>query len=57
MNQYTRPYLRDRFLAEQQDQLARDAELEDPALAYRQLVEQLWSDVGEGDGEVDRCAA
>ena len=49
MNQYSRQFLRDRFLAEQQDQLAEDAKLDDPAVAYRSLVEERWSDAGADD--------
>ena len=33
--------LRERFLAEQQDQLREDAKLVDPAEAYRALLEEL----------------
>ena len=33
--------LRERFLAEQQQQLREDAKLTDPAEAYRALVEEL----------------
>ncbi len=41
MNPYSRQYLRERYLAEQQAQLAKDAQLSDPAMAYRELLEEL----------------
>ncbi len=44
MNRYSRAYLRERFLAEQQDQLAKDATLADPADAYRVLLEELYAE-------------
>jgi hypothetical protein len=40
--------LRERFLAEQQQQLREDAKLTDPAEAYRALLEEL-SDNGESE--------
>ena len=41
-----RQTLRERFLAEQQDQLTKDARLLDPAEAYKALIAEL-------DGESD----
>lgn len=41
MNPYSRQYLRERYLAEQQSQLAEDAKLDDPAVAYRALLAEL----------------
>jgi hypothetical protein len=40
--------LRERFLAEQQQQLKEDAKLTDPAEAYRALLDEL-SDDARGD--------
>ena len=57
MNQYSREHLRDRFLAEQQDQLARDAEIDDPSIAYLRLVAELWAGADEDwDEAADRAA-
>ena len=41
MNVYSRKYLKERFVAQQQAQLAKDARLPDPAYAYEALVEEL----------------
>ena len=41
---FERKKLRARFLAEQQIQLARDAQLADPAEAYRNLVAELMAE-------------
>ncbi len=41
MNHYSRQYLRERYLAVQQSQLAEDAKLDDPQAAYRALLEEL----------------
>jgi hypothetical protein len=38
---YQRQVLRERFLAQQQLRLAEDARLDDPAVAYRQLLTEL----------------
>jgi hypothetical protein len=38
---HQRQVLRERFLAQQQLRLAEDARLDDPAVAYRQLLEEL----------------
>ena len=56
MNPYSRQYLRERYLAEQQAQLAKDAQLDDPALAYRALIEELRAEL-DADGEVRTAAA
>jgi hypothetical protein len=55
MNQYSRQFLRDRFLAEQQRQLTQDEAVDDPSVAYLQLVEELWSASNE-EVPVDRAA-
>ena len=44
MDPQHRKLLRDRFLAEQQEQLAEDSRLDDPAGAYRQLLAELAED-------------
>jgi hypothetical protein len=41
MNRYNRQYLRERFLAVQQSQLAEDAKLDDPRVAYQALLDEL----------------
>ncbi len=41
MNMYSRKYLTERFLAQQQTQLAEDAKLPDPADAYEALLDEL----------------
>jgi hypothetical protein len=41
MNPYSRQYLRERYLAQQQSQLAQDAKLDDPAVAYRALLAEI----------------
>ena len=41
MNPYSKPFLRKRFLAKQQSQMAEDAKLADPADAYRELLEEI----------------
>ncbi len=41
MNNYSRQYLRERYLAVQQSQLAEDAKLDDPHLAYQALLDEL----------------
>jgi hypothetical protein len=41
MNPYSQPYLRERYLAQQQAQLAEDAKLDDPALAYTDLLAEI----------------
>lgn len=56
MNAYSRPYLRDRYLAEQQSQLAEDAKLDDPADAYRALLAELDRELDGGDAAAQRAA-
>lgn len=56
MNAYSRPYLRERYLAEQQTQLAEDAKLDDPALAYRVLLAELDRELDAGDSAAQRAA-
>ena len=41
MNHYSRQYLRERYLAVQQSQLAEDAKLDDPRVAYQALLDEL----------------
>ncbi len=57
MNHYSRKYLRERFLAEQQTQLAEDSRIDDPAIAYRQLIEELWASADDECPEHDDRAA
>ncbi len=56
MNPYSRQYLRERYLAEQQAQLAKDAELSDPAIAYRALLEEFRCELDSGDETQDKAA-
>ena len=56
MNPYSRPYLRDRYLAEQQAQLAKDAQLSDPAIAYRALLEELRVEPDDADDSCEKAA-
>ena len=57
MNHYSRQYLRERYLAVQQSQLTEDAKLEDPQVAYRELVEELTAQLdAEGDEPRERAA-
>ena len=49
MNHYSRQYLRERYLAEQQAQLAKDAQLSDPAVAYHALLKDLRAELDAGD--------
>ena len=41
MNPYSRQYLRERYLAEQQSQMVLDARLDDPAVAYQALLAEI----------------
>ena len=54
MNPYSRQYLRQRYLAEQQSQLALDAQLDDPAVAYEALLAEIDREL---DAEADRQRA
>ena len=56
MNRYSRPYLRERYLAQQQAQLDKDARLNDPAIAYRALLEELRDELDSGDESRDEAA-
>ncbi len=56
MNRYSRQYLRERYLAEQQAQLAKDAQLSDPAMAYRELLEELRAELDTGDDAHHKAA-
>ena len=47
MDPHDRKVLRERFLAQQQQKLAEDARLDDPARAYRQLLAELARDKEE----------
>ncbi len=53
MNHYSRQYLRERYLAVQQSQLAEDAKLDDPRVAYQALLDELNASV-HVDGEQPR---
>lgn len=56
MNPYSRQSLRDRYLAEQQSQLAEDAKLDDPAVAYQALLAELERDLDARDSAAQRAA-
>ena len=56
MNPYSRQYLRERYLAEQQSQLAEDAKLDDPAAAYQELLAELERDLDAGQSAAQRAA-
>ena len=56
MNPYSRQYLRERYLLQQQSQLAEDAELDDPAAAYRALLAELDRDLDASDPATQRAA-
>ncbi len=57
MNHYSRQYLRERYLAVQQSQLTEDAKLEDPQVAYRALVDELYGQLEtERDESRERAA-
>ena len=56
MNPYSQPYLRERYLAEQQAQLAKDAQLSDPAIAYRELLAELRVEAGSADDACEEAA-
>jgi hypothetical protein len=56
MNPYSRQYLRERYLAEQQAQMAEDAKLDDPAVAYEALLAELDRDAEAGDSAGQRAA-
>ncbi len=52
-----RQTLRERYLAEQQDQLTEDAKLLDPAAAYRALIAELDVEADPGwEERTDRAA-
>ncbi len=56
MNHYSRQYLRERYLAEQQSQLAEDAKLDDPAAAYEALLAEIDREL-DADAEAVRQRA
>ncbi len=56
MNRYSRPYLRERYLAQQQSQLDKDARLSDPAIAYRALLEEFRAELDSGVEARDKAA-
>ncbi len=56
MNPYSRQYLRERYLAEQQSQLAEDAKLDDPAVAYRSLLAEIHRDLDAAEASRQRAA-
>ncbi len=56
MNPYSRQYLRERDLAEQQSQLAEDAKLDDPAAAYEELLAELDRDLEACNSAAQRAA-
>ena len=56
MNRYSRQYLRERYLAQQQAQLDKDARLSDPAMAYRALLAELRDELEAGDELRDKAA-
>ena len=56
MNPYSRQYLRERYLAEQQSQLAEDAKIDDPAAAYQALLAELDRDLDAAEAAAQRAA-
>ncbi len=56
MNPYSRQYLRERYLAQQQSQLAEDAKLGDPAVAYKALLAEIASDLVAAEAVRQRAA-
>ena len=57
MNRYSRQFLRERFLQEQQSQLAEDAKIADPADAYLVLLDELEDGPENGGGDHSERAA
>ena len=56
MNPYRRQYLRQRYLAEQQSQMALDAKLDDPAVAYKALLAEIDRDLNAAEAIRQRAA-
>ena len=56
MNPYSRQYLRERYLAEQQSQMAEDAKLDDPAAAYRDLLAEIERELDVAEAVRQRAA-
>jgi hypothetical protein len=56
MNPYSRPYLRERYLAQQQAQLAEDAKLDDPAMAYADLLAEIERELDLAEAVNQRAA-
>ena len=56
MNPDSRQYLRDRYLAQQQSQMALDAKLNDPAAAYRSLLAEIDRDLDAAEAIRQRAA-
>jgi len=56
MNPYSQPYLRDRYLAQQQAQLVEDAKLDDPAVAYRNLLAEIACELDAAEAVNQRAA-
>ncbi len=56
MNPYSRQYLRERYLAEQQSQLAEDAKLDDPAAAYEALLAEIDRELDAAEAVGQRAA-
>lgn len=57
MSPNQRQALRERFLAQQQQKLAEDARLADPAVAYRQLLDELAAERSEDEVRLARPKA
>jgi hypothetical protein len=56
MNPYSQPYLRERYLAQQQTQLAEDAKLDDPAVAYLALLAEIDRELDAAEAANQRAA-
>ncbi|MEE8459554.1 MAG: hypothetical protein V3S08_06760 [Phycisphaerales bacterium] len=56
MNPYSQPYLRERYLAQQQAQLVEDAKLDDPAVAYRNLLAEIACELDAAEAVNQRAA-
>ncbi len=56
MNPYSRQYLRERYLAQQQSQMMLDAAIEDPAMAYQALLAEIVRELDAAEAFRERAA-
>ncbi len=56
MNPYSRAYLRERYLSQQQSQMVLDAQLDDPAVAYQDLLAEIDRDLKAAEAVRQRAA-